>query len=151
MIQCKPKSSTYFSLGMVLIILISGLVFLLNDFATKRSYGLVFYLIGCSFLTVVLLLLLVKMMAGYKFVSAGKDNISIRLPIRGFSKTYSLSQVLVWEEERIMANKKEFRQLTIVFDDKNSIAISNHEHENYQEFFEFMNRKISKKNINKKA
>src|SRR5690606_15971720 len=116
MIDCKPKLSTYFSLSVVVAILISGLIYILNDFGTKLSFSLPFYLISSSLLTLVLLMLLVKMMAGYRFLSAGKGKLEIRLPLKGLKKIYTLPQVKAWNEEIIKANKREFRQITIVFD-----------------------------------
>jgi hypothetical protein len=147
MIHCKPKKNTYFSLSIVLLILISGLVYILNDFATKRSFGLIFYLISASLITVVLLMLLVKMMAGYKFISAGKEKITTRLPLRGQRKTYDLNEILAWDEEKISANKKEFKQLTLAFSDKTSFTISNHEHVNYEEFVQYLIKKSGKKRV----
>jgi hypothetical protein len=147
MIHCKPKKNTYFSLSLVLLILISGLVYILNDFATKRSFGLIFYLISASLITVVLLMLLVKMMAGYKFISAGKEKITTRLPLRGQRKTYDLNEILAWDEEKISANKKEFKQLTLAFSDKTSFTISNHEHVNYEEFVQYLIKKSGKKRV----
>lgn len=131
MIHCRPKKNTYFSLSLVLIILVSGLIYILNDFASTKSFGLVFYLISASIITVVILMLLVKMMAGFKFISAGKEKITTRLPLRGQNKTYDLSEILAWDEEKIIANKKEFKQLTVAFTDKTSFTISNHEHVKY--------------------
>jgi hypothetical protein len=145
MINCKPKKSTYFSLGIVVLILFAGLIFLLRDFALNRSFGLIFYLISTSLITVVLLMLLVKMMASYKFVIAGKDQIEVRMPIKGTKKVYALGQVKVWNEEKVLANKKEFRQLTIVFEDLFSISLSNHEHVNYGELVGYLRKKIGSK------
>lgn len=147
MIHCRPKKNTYFSLSLVLLILISGLIYILNDFATARSFGLIFYLISASLLTVVVLMLLVKMMAGYKFISAGKEKITTRLPLRGQSKTYDLSEILAWDEEKIIANKKEFKQLTVAFSDKTSFTMSNHEHVNYEEFVQYLIKKSGKKRV----
>lgn len=147
MIHCKPKKSTYFSLTIVLLILLSGLIYLLNDFTYSRSFGLIFYLICAPLVTLVILMLLVKMMAGYKFISVGKDKVTTRLPLRGKSKTYDLKQILAWEEEKVIANKKEFRQVTIVFDDKTSFTMSNHEHVNYEEFVVYLSKKASSKKV----
>ncbi|GAB2628343.1 hypothetical protein [Belliella aquatica] len=147
MIHCRPKKNTYFSLSLVLLILISGLIYILNDFATARSFGLIFYLVSASLLTVVVLMLLVKMMAGYKFISAGKEKITTRLPLRGQSKTYDLSEILAWDEEKIIANKKEFKQLTVAFSDKTSFTMSNHEHVNYEEFVQYLIKKSGKKRV----
>ncbi|MBD8491231.1 hypothetical protein IFO69_20930 [Echinicola sp. CAU 1574] len=147
MIHCKPKRATYISLSAVVIILISGLTYILNDFSTKRTYGLFFYLISAAILTLVTLLILVKMMAGYRFVSAGKSKIQVRLPLRGLNKTYDLNQVLAWQEEIVITNKKEFRQLTIAFEDKTSISLSNHEHTSYTELYTYLIKKIPKKKV----
>jgi uncharacterized integral membrane protein len=147
MIHCKPKPNTYFALSLVLLILISGLIYILNEFATTRSFGLFFYLFSAPLITVVILMLLVKMMAGFKFISAGKDKIITRLPLRGQTKTYQIDEVLAWEEEKVIANKKEFKQLTVAFADKNSFSMSNHEHQNYEEFVSYLSKKAGKKKV----
>ncbi|WP_291782863.1 hypothetical protein [Cecembia sp.] len=147
MIQCKPKVNTYFALTLVLIVLISGLVYILNHFAVQRTFGLVFYLIAAVILTFVIIMLLVKMMAAYKFISAGKERIITRLPLKGITKSYKLDEVMVWEEEKIISNKREFRQLTIAFNDQQSFTISNHEHINYDDFSQYLQKKVPGKNV----
>lgn len=148
----KPKLSTYISLSMVLLILIAGLVFILRDFAYKGSFGLWFYLIACSLITLVLLMLLVKMMAGYRFIIAGRDQVIIKLPLRGYTKAYPIAQILAWDEEIIVANKRQFKQLTIAFIDQQSISVSNHEHEAYGELVSYLTKKAGKQRVrNKKA
>lgn len=147
MIYCKPKRSTYISLGLIIAILISGLAYILNDFSTKNSYSLSFYLISSTLLTLAILLILIKMMAGYRFISAGNGKITVRLPLRGLTKNYQLESILAWQEETIVTNKKEFKQLTIAFNDKSSISLSNHEHTNYIELCKYLIKKIPKKKV----
>ena len=147
MIHSRPKPSTFIALGLIVLVQIFGLVYILNHFATKRSFGLPIYLSGTAILTLVIVLLLVKMMAAYKFIAIGKDQIITRLPLRGKTTTYSLSEVMLWEEENVITNKREFKQLTIVFEDKSSFSISNHEHLNYEEFVKSLNKKLPKKKI----
>jgi hypothetical protein len=152
MIVIKPKISTYFSLSLIIVALLTGLIFILRDFAYKGSFGLWFYLIAASLITLVLLMLLVKMMAGFRFITAGRDQIIVKLPLRGFQKAYAIGDILVWEEEVVVANKKEFRQMTVAFSDQQSISISNHEHEAYSELVKYLRKKAGKKEIkNKKA
>jgi len=152
MVVIKPKISTYFSLSLVVVFLIAGLVLILRDFAHQGSFGLWFYLLACTIITVVLLMLLVKMLAGFRFISAGKDKIEVRLPLRGYKKAYQVKDILAWEEETITANKKEFRQVTVAFSDQQSISISNHEHESYKGFVEYLKKKAARKKVkNKKA
>ena len=147
MLVIKPKVSTYISLSLVLLILISGLVFILRDFTYKGSFGIWFYLIACSLITLVILMLLVKMLSGYRFITAGRDQIIVKLPLRGYSKTYPVSQILAWEEEVVLANKKEFRQVTIAFSDKQSISVSNHEHEAYKDLVAYLIKKAGKQKV----
>jgi hypothetical protein len=144
MILLKPKLSTYISLSAVLLILLGGLVLMLRDFAYKGSFALWFYLVACSILTLVLLMLLIKMMAGWRFISAGKDHIVIKLPLRGSTKVYPVTEILAWEEETVLANKREFKQVTVAFQDQNSISVSNHEHEAYTEFISYLKKKAPK-------
>ena len=145
MIHCRPKPSTYFALGLIVLVQIFGLVYTLNHFATKRTYPTFIYLGLTVLLTLVILLLLVKMMAGFKTISFGKDQIITKLPLRGKTTAYSLSRVLAWEEESVITNKREFKQLTLVFEDKNSFTLSNHEHLNYNEFSIYLHKKLLKK------
>jgi len=147
MIHCKPKSSTYFSLLIVVGILFAGLIYILLDFSRSQTYSFLFYIFSASLLTVVLLIILVKMMAGYRFITAGKEAIQIRLPLRGLKRRYDLSQVLAWQEEKIMANKKEFKQMTIVFSDKTSFSLSNHEHTQYEDLNKYLQKKVPRKKI----
>jgi hypothetical protein len=144
MILLKPKLSTYISLSIVLLILLGGLVLMLRDFAYKGSFALWFYLVACSIITLVMLLLLVKMMAGWRFISAGKDQIIIKRPLRGSTKVYPVTEILAWEEETVLANKREFKQITLAFQDQNSISVSNHEHEAYTEFINYLKKKAPK-------
>lgn len=147
MIDCKPKPSTYIALGLIVLAQVFGLVYILNHFSTKRTYPTFVYLALTVFLTLLIVLLLAKMMAGFKVISFGKDQIITKLPLRGKSITYNLPQVLAWEEESVTTNKREFKQLTLVFDDKSSFTISNHEHINYNEFSVYLNKKLPKKKI----
>lgn len=147
MIQSKPKTTTYITLSLVVVVLMAGLGYLLADFYRGGSYSLLFYLICCTILTLAILLILVKMMAGYKFIAAGNDRIDIRIPLKGLKKSYSLNQVLGWQEEIVMANKREFKQLSLLFDDKTSFSISNHEHLSYSELIKYLSKKIPKKRL----
>jgi hypothetical protein len=150
MILLKPKLSTYISLSAVLLILLGGLVLMLRDFAYKGSFALWLYLVACSILTLVLLMLLIKMMAGWRFISAGKDHIVIKLPLRGSTKVYPVTEILAWEEEIVLANKREFKQVTVAFQDQNSISVSNHEHEAYTEFISYLKKKAAKQLVKTK-
>jgi hypothetical protein len=150
MVFIKPKLSTYISLSLIVGLLLTGLVLLLRDFAYKGSFAMWFYLIACSIITVVVVMLLVKMLAGWRFITAGKDHFVIKLPLRRSTKVYPTAEILAWEEETILANKREFRQVTIVFQDKQSISISNHEHEAYSEFVNYLKKKAQKQQIKTK-
>jgi hypothetical protein len=55
MIHSRPKTKTYIALGLIVLILISGLIYILNHFATQRSFGIAFYLIASVLLTLVIL------------------------------------------------------------------------------------------------
>lgn len=150
MVVIKPKISTYISLSLVLLILITGLVLLLRDFSYKGTFPLWFYLVACSIITVVLLMLLVKMMAGWRFITAGKDHILVKLPLRRMTKAYPVKEIMLWEEETVTANKREFKQVTIAFQDHQSISVSNHEHEAYSELVNYLKRKAPKQMIKSK-
>jgi hypothetical protein len=150
MVVIKPKLSTYISLGLILLALLTGLVLLMADFSYKATFPLWFYLVACSLLTVVIVMLLVKMMAGWRFISVGRDHILIRLPLRKSTRAYPIEQILLWEEEIILANKREFKQVTIAFQDKHSITVSNHEHEAYESLVSYLKKKAQKQMIKTK-
>jgi hypothetical protein len=147
MIRCRPKLSTYLSLSLIVILLIAGLAYLLSDFHRGASYGLVFYLFACTIITVVLLLLLVKMMAGFKFIIAGKSQMVVSLPLRRMKRVYSLNEVMGWQEEKVVANKREFKQLSLLFEDKFSINVSNHEHLEYDALLNYLKKRLPKKRL----
>lgn len=127
-----------------------GLIMLMADFTYKRTFPVWFYLAACSLITVVLVLLLVKMMAGWRFITAGRDHIVIQLPLRRITKAYPIDQILLWEEETMISNKREFKQVTIAFSDKNSVSVSNHEHDAYEELIGYLKKKAQKQMIKSK-
>ena len=90
------------------------------------------------------------MMAGWRFISAGKEQVVIKLPLRGSTKVYPVAEILAWEEETVLANKREFKQVTLVFKDRNSISVSNHEHEAYTEFISYLKKKAPKQLVKPK-
>ncbi len=146
MTVCQPKKSTYISLLIFAVLLALGLLFLLFHFSNYRTFGLWFYLLGTSLITVVLVLLLVKMMAGFRFLSFGNNAIQIRLPLRGKILTYAIQDILVWEEDTVLANNRKFNQVTIVLPDRTSVRFSNHEHTHYDELLKYLRLKIPNKN-----
>jgi hypothetical protein len=150
MVVIKPKISTYISLSFILLVLMTGLILLMVDFSYKGTFPLWFYLVACSLITVVVVLLLVKMMAGWRFITAGKEHIMIKLPLRRTTNIYPVDQILLWEEETVVANKREFKQVTVAFTDKNSITVSNHEHEAYAELVSYLKKKAQKQMIKPK-
>ncbi|MBD3627133.1 hypothetical protein [Cyclobacterium sp.] len=147
MVSCKPKKSTYFVLGLVVVLLFAGLSYLLFDFYSSREFPFLFYLIGSSIITVVLLLVLVKMMAGFKFLAAGKDKVEIWLPLKGQRRKYDVADILAWQEEEVKANQRIFKQLVLVFSDKYSFSISNHEHLGYDDLKKYLVKKAVKKRV----
>jgi hypothetical protein len=149
MTVCQPKKSTYISLLLIVLFLALGLLFLLFHFSHYRTFGLWFYVMGTSLITVVLILLLVKMMAGFRFLSFGNNAIQIRLPLRGKTLTYAIHDILVWEEDAVLANKRKFNQVTIVLPDKTSVRFSNHEHTNYDELLKYLRLKIPNKSTSR--
>ena len=93
------------------------------------------------------MLILIKMMAGYKFLAAGKEKIEIWLPLKGQRRKYTLKDLLAWQEEEVVANKKVFKQLILVFSDKYSFAISNHEHLGYDDLKRYLMKKSGKQRV----
>lgn len=89
-------------------------------------------------------------MAGYRFLLAGKDQIIVKLPLRSYKKSYPVTEILAWEEEKILANKREFKQVTIAFTDHQSFSVSNHEHEAYSELISYLTKKALKQRIKDK-
>ena len=90
------------------------------------------------------------MLAGYRFITSGRVHIIVKLPLRGYTKTYPVTQILAWEEEIVKANKKEFRQVTIAFADQQSISVSNHEHEAYVDLVAYLVKKAGKQKVKSK-
>lgn len=150
MVVIKPKISTYLTLSFVLLILTTGLILMLVDFTYRRTFPLWFYLVACSVITVVLVLLLAKMMAGWRIIVAGKDHVVIKMPLRRSTKAYSVDQILLWEEEAMLVNKREYKQVTVAFTDKNSITVSNLEHDTYSDLVNYLKKKAQKQMIKPK-
>jgi len=146
MIISKPKRSTIFSLGMVTVIVISGLFYSVNKVRAIESPATWQYII----IIVLLLtasLLLHKLLFNYKVLKIGENKFHVYYPFRFFKTVQNLKDLGAWQETIINTNKTEFRQLKIVFITKGYVKISNQENSEYDKVIKYLKKKAPKKQV----
>lgn len=146
MIVSKPKRGTIFSLGIVTIIVISGLFYAVNKFQGLESPETWRYII-IGLLLVTASLLLHKLLFNYKVLKIGENKFHVYYPFRFFKTVQELKDLGAWQETVINTNKTEFRQLKIVFLTKGYVKISNQENSEYDKVIKYLKKKAPKKQV----
>lgn len=146
MIVSKPKRGTIFSLGIVTIVVISGLFYAVNKFQGLESPETWRYII-IAVLLVTASLLLHKLLFNYKVLKIGDNKFHVYYPFRFFKTVQELKDLGAWQETIINTNKTEFRQLKIVFLTKGYVKISNQENSEYDKVIKYLKKKAPKKEV----
>jgi hypothetical protein len=82
----------------------------------------------------------------YKILRLGDNKIQIEYPVLRQLKKYSLDQIVAWRENKVKTGKtSEYKELQILFTDKNKLSIGHKEHTEYHRMIQYLMQKAYKK------
>ena len=142
MIVSKPKSQALFAILMFILICLSlgGYNLLLLIEGSTWFFN---YLMAGVFLPLGLLLL-IRQMVNYKIISIGNDKIQVWYPLRMRTMRIGLNQIEYWQETIIQTKTGVFKQLDIVFSNR-QVKMSIQENTQYQETINYFKKKLARK------
>jgi len=146
MIISKPKKTTLFSLGIFLIMVFAVILYNYKSyyesaFTSYLNLGIIIVLfpigVGIS----------IKILVGYKIITAGKNKISIRFPLRFIGYEINLKDIVSWKEKRIKTFNSSFHELEIRSSTGKSIRLSKQEHTDYEKILNYLSKKCRNKRV----
>ena len=143
MIICKPKSSTVFSISAFATICFGTLIFLVWNATDRIKNPPYFYplIIG---LAAIGLFLTLRLVFGYKTVTAQNGMITVRQKFLFRHRQYDLKTLLDWEEIVIKTFNGEYRQLKLDFP-SGKLQLSKQEYTNYEKLKSYIRQKSTGK------
>lgn len=145
MIVSKPQTNTIvsFSLFLVITIVVTSmnlLVVLKVPQAAWYNYAIVVVLIPIG------TFVLYKIFIRYKILRFGNNQIQIDYPVMRQTKKYSLDEIEAWRENKVKTGKtSEYKELQILFKDKNNLSVGHREHTEYARMVQYLAQKAPRK------
>ncbi|QCK14101.1 hypothetical protein [Mangrovivirga cuniculi] len=143
MLISRPRRNTLFSIFIFIIILIAGIYFLLNLYNQNGHWG---WLIGITFLGIIAVALVLKIMFGYKVIKAEKNKFLVYYPFRFRRESYLLNDLIQWEIIIIETGKQPFEEIKALFTN-GKFSLNLPENGNYKKFKQFFEKKAPKKRV----
>ena len=97
-------------------------------------------------LTPIGLFVLYRIFIRYQILRLGNNQIQIDYPVLRKSEKYSIDQIKAWRENKVKTGKNsEYKELQILFSDRNKLSISYKEHTEYPKIIQYLTQKVPKK------
>lgn len=143
MIVCKPKSSALFSVGAFAVICYSILLVVVWNAAGRVKHPAYYYpvVIGLAALG---LFLTLRLVLGYKTVTANNGMLTVKQKFLFRHLQYDLKNLLDWEEIVIKTFNGEYRQLKLSFS-AGMLQISKQEYTDYEKLKAYVRQKSMQK------
>ncbi|GHN00506.1 hypothetical protein WSM22_19950 [Cytophagales bacterium WSM2-2] len=89
---------------------------------------------------------LYKIFIRYKILRFGNNQIQIDYPVMRQTKKYSLDEIEAWRENKVKTGKtSEYKELQILFKDKNNLSVGHREHTEYARMVQYLAQKAPRK------
>lgn len=87
-----------------------------------------------------------KIFIRYKVIRAGNNEIEIVYPVLKRKENYPLRSIVAWRENVIKTGKNSlYKELEILFEDKQRISIGQKEHTEYTRLIQYLQQKLPRK------
>jgi hypothetical protein len=145
LIISKPQKSTVLSFTLFLaitatVITMNLVVVIRGELAAWYNYAIVGILVPIGAFVLYRIFIL------YKIVHMGNNQIQINYPVLHREKKYAVGDIVAWRENKVTTGKtSEYRELQVLFSDKNKLSIGHKEHTEYARMVQYLSQKAGKK------
>lgn len=146
MIVSKPKKSTLVSLS-IFILLDIALIFATITSIDRSEVVYWYHYLFLIILIPIGVLVLAKVLWGYKITKFGKGEVAVRFPVRFKAYTQPMKQINSWQEEVIKTASGKYEQTEIIFENGKKLTLGKQEHSNYEKVINYLKKKAGKKQI----
>lgn len=141
MIQSKPKTSTLTSLILFALALLFAFVYVFNLYWFQGQRG-AWVMISLGFLTPTTMLIIGRIVLGYKTLRIHKDQFWLTYPFRFSTIKYPLKQLNSWEIIQVKTANGLYEELELRFENRRGkLSFSKQEHSGYDKIKGYLQRK----------
>ncbi len=146
MIVSKPKINTFFALGVFLLLVYGIIAYMLYDISTSDVVPVWLYIL-LMLVAGIALTVSIKFVRSYQIIILEKNRADLHLLFGLIRRRLYFKDLEDWQEEQVKTSNGIFKQLTVNFINKDSIRLSNQEHNNYEKVIDFLRKQFGKKEI----
>ena len=146
MIVSKPKINTFFALGVFLLLVYGIIAYMLYDISTSDVVSVWLYIL-LMLVAGIALTVSIKFVRSYQIIILEKNRADLHLLFGLIRRRLYFKDLEDWQEEQVKTSNGIFKQLTVNFINKDSIRLSNQEHNNYEKVIDFLRKQFGKKEI----
>jgi hypothetical protein len=146
MIVSKPKINTFFALGVFLLLVYGIIAYMLYDISTSDVVPVWLYIL-LMLVAGIALTVSIKFVRSYQIIILEKNRADLHLLFGLIRRRLYFKDLEDWQEEQVKTSNGIFKQLTVNFINKDSIRLSNQEHNNYEKVIGFLRKQFGKKEI----
>ena len=146
MIVAKPKFNTFFALGVFLLLVYGVIAYMIYDIISSEAVSVWLYIL-LILVAGIALTVSIKFISSYKVIGLEKNRVDISMLFGLIRKRLYFKDLQGWSEERVKTSNGIFKQLSANFINKNSMSLSNQEHDNYDKVVGFFRKYHGKKEI----
>ncbi len=143
MISSKPKSQSVFALSLFLVIILGVTVWIILDLVRYPQAYFLLKIILAPILLVIWTFVAVKFYTSLKTIELGDNKISFQFPLQT-KRTFKISEIQSWKEEKVKTKNNEFKELQIQLAN-HLLKVSNREHTSYEEVRKYLAKKVKRK------
>lgn len=143
MIVSKPKSQSVFALSLFQIIILSVTLWVILDLIRYPEAYFFLKITLAPILLVIWTFVSAKFYTSLKTIELGDNKISFKFPLQA-KRTFRISDVQSWKEEKVKTKNNEFRELQIRLANR-LLKVSNREHTSYEEVRKYLTKKVKRK------
>ncbi|MBI1769760.1 MAG: hypothetical protein HYR67_15445 [Bacteroidetes bacterium] len=145
LIISRPQTNTLISFSFFILITVA--VATMNVVVVIKGQLVAWY----NYLVLIVLIpiglfVVFRIFIQYKILRLGGNQIQIDYPVLRKSQKYSIEEIVKWRENKVKTGKNsEYKEVEILFSDRNKLSISHKEHTEYPRIVQYLTQKASKK------
>lgn len=128
-----------FALSLFLVIVMAVTLWVILDLVKYPDSFFLFKLILAPVLLVIWVFVATKFYTSLKSIELGDNKISYKFPLQS-KRTFKISEVQSWQEEKVKTKGSDFKELRISIGNR-WLKVSNREHTGYEEVRKYLKKK----------
>ena len=145
MIVARPKTNTLFSISIFVAAAFALFVYGMTELRKPEASYMWFILVYST--GPIGLVVLIKVLLGWKIVRIGKDKLEINFPFKFSRKKLDGKEIMGWKKNTIKTFGGVYEEIICEFNSGDSFTLSRQEHTEFDKTLKYMSKKYKKQKV----